>query len=1003
MNKLFTKIAGLALGLSMAIGVGIAVGTSGKDAARVDATAVGGTDTIDSSKLDLSGTGNTSWTSGNITSNTSGASYSYRFMGSKSTTDDRIAGTNANGGIWTTSSGGVLNSVTVTTTTSKALALYGGTSAFTAYNDTSDRTSFGNGTTSGSSSTYSYTWSGLSTSNCTHVLLKGTASSTFIKSIEFVWDAPGADPEIALSKTAITVSKGEDATFIVTTANLTSNFSVTGGDTNYFTTSYTASSADDDHVVTLHGVEVTSSPITLTVSATGATSQTISVSVVEAVYYEKVTAVSEIKNGREIIIGTTDGTAVLGKYVSGNNCPSLPNVPNANGKLIESSLPEDVAILTVGGASSPWSLTDQDSNVYYGVSGSNNLKASGSSADTWSISINASGVATITSTASSRIIKKNTSDPLFNTYQSGQTDVSIYMIATTDPEIQVTVTGSQSLGIGETATLTATKVNGATGTVSWATSDSSKLSLSASTGDSVTVTAGSTLGSVSITASLSGCDDVVTPFTVRRGSATAPYTVAQAKDAIDGSDAGAKTGVYTAGIISQVDSLNSDNSITYWISDNGTTTDQMEAYKGLGLNSATFSSVDDLQVGDEVVIYGNLTLYNTTYEYAAGNHLYSFNRPVVALDTITAIEGTLTAKAGDAAWDLSGLTVKGTYTGSATVVDVTALVDLTTSDVPGTPASTTVRNVSVTATGKDDSTITYTQDVQGTINVTSGLVADGQYRIKATRDSVTYYLKENGTNSAPSAVTDFWEATIFTFTLVADDTYTISQGDNYLYCTATNNGVRFGDTSTATSERWTISAGESTLNGSYNFYSASGSRYLSLYNAADWRGYGDATANNRKENTDLEAFDAVQFSSEFLSTYTAGCNVNGGYTAENMKWSTANTQYGFLSSVNKALLTNAEYTKTGSGSNTQVTAVNGTNQTVAEAAARYDYIVGMHGTATFGDFLGRSPAAIGGVNVTSIFGIDNNSNTTVSIIVVISIIGVASLSGYFFMRKRKEQ
>ena len=63
-------------------------------------------------------------------------------------------------------------SVTVTTTTSKALALYGGTTAFSGYSDTSGRTSFGSGTTTGSSSTFTYTWSDLDSQKCTHVLLK---------------------------------------------------------------------------------------------------------------------------------------------------------------------------------------------------------------------------------------------------------------------------------------------------------------------------------------------------------------------------------------------------------------------------------------------------------------------------------------------------------------------------------------------------------------------------------------------------------------------------------------------------------------------------------------------------------------------------------------------------------------------------------------------------------------------------------------------------------------
>lgn len=977
MNKLITKIVGAALGLTMAVGVGVGFG----DGASKEAVPVSAAEQSVSFDLTSTGTSLRTTKSADLIKYESGSVYFSIIKGTGTNANNYCPGGSTNNSTQTRVYNGnsvefgvgssyVVTKIEVTATSASS---FGGLNQVVNYSPTPTISTAGNTTTVTFASAV----------QAATVTAKTTATGR-LTGIKIYYDEPASDPTIALDKSEVTVGVGYSATFTVTTANLSSNFSITGGDGSYFTTSYTPASSDGNHTVTLTGVAATASPITLTVSSTGATSQTIDVSVEEPLVYEKVTAVSSLKVGSEIIIGTTDGSYVLGQYISGNNCPALENTPDGSGNLISTTLPEGYALFTIGGESGAWTLTDQDDAVYYGTRNNNYLKSG--SDDTWTISIS-SGTATITSATSSRSIKKNSSLPAFATYASGQTDVSIYMVPSTDPGIEVLVTGSQSLGVGETATLAATKLNGATGTVNWATSNSSILSLSATTGDSVTVTAGSTLGSATITTSLTGCDDVETVFTVRRGSATEPYTVAQAMTAIDGSDSGAKTGVYTAGIISQVDSLNADNSITYWFSDNGTTTNQMEAYKGLGLNSATFSSVDDLQVGDEVVVYGNLTKYGSTYEYAAGNHLYSHNRPVVELATITSIEGSLSAKAGDAAWDLSGLTVKGTYTGSATIVDVTALVDLTTTDVPGTPAETTTRNVSITATGKADSLITLTQNVSGTITVDSGLVTAGNYRIMATRDSVTYYLKEEGTSSAPSAVTNFWEATVFTFTLVADDTYTISHGENYLYCTATNNGVRFGSTSTATEERWTISTGESTLDGSYNLYSAKGSRYLSLYNATDWRGYTSATGTNRKENTDLQAFNATQFATEFLSTYTAGCNADGGYDSENMKWSTASAQFGYLASADQTTLRGA--TASESGSN------------VEQAVARYDYIVGKYGIATFEDFMTRNPAALSSSKILpSIVG---ESGTTVSVIVIITMVSLTAIGGYFFIRKRKEQ
>lgn len=107
-----------------------------------------------------------------------------------------------------------------------------------------------------------------------------------------------------------------------------------------------------------------------------------------------------------------------------------------------------------------------------------------------------------------------------------------------------------------------------------------------------------------------------------------PYTVAEAKTVIDNNQSGIAN-QYVAGIISQVDSYNSKySSITYWISADGTTTDQLQVYSGKGLNGANFSEKADLQVGDQVVVCGTLKLHNNSvYEFDYDNTIYSFSRP----------------------------------------------------------------------------------------------------------------------------------------------------------------------------------------------------------------------------------------------------------------------------------------------------------------------------------------------------------------------------------------
>lgn len=111
------------------------------------------------------------------------------------------------------------------------------------------------------------------------------------------------------------------------------------------------------------------------------------------------------------------------------------------------------------------------------------------------------------------------------------------------------------------------------------------------------------------------------------GTLNKPYTVA---DAIEAIEAGTGiTDVYATGIVSAiVTAYNSQfGNITYNISADGSTDgNQLQAYRGKSYNGDNFTSADDIQVGDEVVIFGTLKKYNTTYEFDQNNQLVSLNR-----------------------------------------------------------------------------------------------------------------------------------------------------------------------------------------------------------------------------------------------------------------------------------------------------------------------------------------------------------------------------------------
>ncbi len=112
------------------------------------------------------------------------------------------------------------------------------------------------------------------------------------------------------------------------------------------------------------------------------------------------------------------------------------------------------------------------------------------------------------------------------------------------------------------------------------------------------------------------------------GTENNPYTVAQARAAIDAGTG--VTGVYVSGIVSEiVTAFNAQyGNISFNISEDGTTeAEQLEAFRCFkGANNVPFESADDVMVGDKVVLFGNLTTYNSTYELEAGNYVVSLER-----------------------------------------------------------------------------------------------------------------------------------------------------------------------------------------------------------------------------------------------------------------------------------------------------------------------------------------------------------------------------------------
>ena len=140
---------------------------------------------------------------------------------------------------------------------------------------------------------------------------------------------------------------------------------------------------------------------------------------------------------------------------------------------------------------------------------------------------------------------------------------------------------------------------------------------STATADTQTVTVSYTEGTTTKTATYT-----ITVKAIPNTKETA-YSVADAYDIID--KLTTAEGVFISGIISQVDSYNSTyKSITYWISADGTTTNQLQAYSGKGLEKADFAAVTDIAKGAQVIVCGNLKKYSGTYEFDKNNYLAEY-------------------------------------------------------------------------------------------------------------------------------------------------------------------------------------------------------------------------------------------------------------------------------------------------------------------------------------------------------------------------------------------
>ena len=225
---------------------------------------------------------------------------------------------------------------------------------------------------------------------------------------------------------------------------------------------------------------------------------------------------------------------------------------------------------------------------------------------------------------------------------------------------------------------------------------------------------------------------------------------------------------------------------------------------------------------------------------------------VKALESIEVSGAKTTFTVGDE-WVFGG-TVTAKYNDNSTE-DVTATATVDHSTVKLNIAG----EYTVTVTYEDKSTtypVTVSEEQSGVagwvkISALSELAVGDKVALVGTVGTTNYSMKTNGTGSAPTAKTVTINGNtltsvdgITTFNIGKDgNNYILYEGDatsTWLYCTNDNNGVRSGTNSNKT---WTIAA-HSNSGSNFEFKHVGTSRYLGIYNNADWRCYTSVSATN---------------------------------------------------------------------------------------------------------------------------------------------------------------
>ena len=234
--------------------------------------------------------------------------------------------------------------------------------------------------------------------------------------------------------------------------------------------------------------------------------------------------------------------------------------------------------------------------------------------------------------------------------------------------------------------------------------------------------------------------------TANDGSLERPYTAAEAIAAIDANTG--LTGKYVKGIVKEVVSHNSSYGSMVYNIESGEKT--LKIFNGYDFGHTKFLGTDDLKVGDEVVVFGDLYKYNKVYELNTDNYLISINGETHIYRGL-AVSGQKTAFTVGDAFEFGGKVLQ-VWRGKEDV-DVTA-----TATFSGYNMSTEGKQTVTVTVGEETVTYEITVNPAGTVLEKSELIilANGKF-VAGENPTITWsgtscsFVQTQGTSTSKVA------------------------------------------------------------------------------------------------------------------------------------------------------------------------------------------------------------------------------------------------------------